>query len=404
MKVSDCRKDFKILGRKIHGKPLVYLDNAATTQKPRQVIEAVKKYYEDSNANVHRGVHALSEEATQKFEEARTKVAKFVNAEPEEIIFTKNATEALNLVANSLGRAGKARRVLSTELEHHSNIVPWQLLQEFEGAKLDFVPVSEEGFLEFEGVQEKLEKLGGAGVFSFSMASNVLGAINPVKEFCKEARELGVVSVVDAVQGVPQMPVDVKKLGCDFLAFTGHKMLAPMGVGVLWGRKELLEELPPFLGGGDMIRRVSLKESEWNELPWKFEAGTPNVGGAVGLGAAVDYLKKIGLNKVREHERKLTGIVLEEFEGMKGIRVLGPLDSQKRGGLVSFVLKGVHAHDVATFLDSKGIAVRSGHHCAMPLHEKFGIPASTRASFYVYNTEEEAQRFCWEVKKLAKGV
>jgi cysteine desulfurase/selenocysteine lyase len=278
------------------------------------------------------------------------------------------------------------------------------LLQEFEGAKLDFVPVSEEGFLEFEGVQEKLEKLGGAGVFSFSMASNVLGAINPVKEFCKEARELGVVSVVDAVQGVPQMPVDVKKLGCDFLAFTGHKMLAPMGVGVLWGRKELLEELPPFLGGGDMIRRVSLKESEWNELPWKFEAGTPNVGGAVGLGAAVDYLKKIGLNKVREHERKLTGIVLEEFEGMKGIRVLGPLDSQKRGGLVSFVLKGVHAHDVATFLDSKGIAVRSGHHCAMPLHEKFGIPASTRASFYVYNTEEEAQRFCWEVKKLAKGV
>ncbi|MCL5003966.1 MAG: cysteine desulfurase [Patescibacteria group bacterium] len=396
--VNKIREDFPILKRKINGHDLVYLDNAATSQKPKAVIEAVADFYENHNANVHRGVHTLSEEATQMYEEARVRVAKFINARlPSEIIFVRNSTEALNLIVWSRGKAHlkKGDEILLSEMEHHSNLVPWQLLAKEVGAVLKFISFDENGELEISNLKSQFSNR--TKVVSVVHVSNSLGTINPIKEMTKLAHEVGAIVVVDAAQSVPHMKVDVQSLGCDFLAFSGHKMLGPMGIGVLYGRQELLEVMPPFLSGGDMIRSVTINDATWNEVPYKFEAGTPNVAGAVGLSAAIGYLANLGMDNVRQHEIKLTDYALKKLSVIPGLKVLGPLDAQKRGGVIAFTLKGTHPHDLASVLDGEGIAVRSGHHCTMPVHLRLGIPASTRASFYIYNTKEE-------VDKLVDGL
>jgi cysteine desulfurase/selenocysteine lyase len=383
------KRDFPIFKRKIHGKPLIYLDNAATTQKPRQVIEAIREFYENYNANVHRGVYRLSVEATEAYENARAKVARFINAKDSEIIFTKNATEALNLVAYSWGLSNlkKGDRILLTEMEHHSNIVPWQLIAKHTGAVIDYIPFDEEGLL----VKEEIDRLLNLEpkIVSITHVSNVLGTINNIKEIVEKAHKVGAITVVDAAQSVPHMPVDVKEIGCDFLAFSGHKALGPLGVGVLYGKRDLLEEMNPFLGGGDMISRVWLSGAEWNELPWKFEAGTSSVADAIGLGAAIDYLKSIGMDKVRAHEVKLTDYALKRLSEIPDIKIYGPRDLDKRGAVISFNLPGIHPHDLATILDEEGIAIRAGHHCAQPLVTKLGVAATARASFYIYNSESD---------------
>jgi len=383
------KQDFPIFKRRVYGKPLIYLDNAATTQKPRQVIEAICEFYQNYNANVHRGVYRLSIEATEAFENARAKVAKFINAKDSEIVFTKNATEALNLVAYSWGLSNlkEGDRILLTEMEHHSNIVPWQLIAKYTGAVVDYIPINEEGLLIDEEVDRLLDLR--PKIVSITHASNVLGTINDVKEIVKKAHEVGAIAVVDAAQSVPHMQVNVKDLDCDFLAFSGHKALGPLGVGVLYGRRDLLKEMIPFLGGGDMISRVWLSGSEWNELPWKFEAGTSSVADVIGLGAAVDYLTSIGMSRVREHEVKLTEYAFKKLSEIPDIRIYGPRDLEKRGAVVSFNLSSIHPHDLATILDEKGIAIRAGHHCAMPLMTKLGVPATARASFYIYNSESD---------------
>jgi cysteine desulfurase/selenocysteine lyase len=383
------KRDFPIFKRKIHGKPLIYLDNAATTQKPRQVIEAIREFYENYNANVHRGVYRLSVEATEAYENARAKVARFINAKDSEIIFTRNTTEALNLVAYSWGLSNLKRgdRILLTEMEHHSNIVPWQLIAKHTGAVIDYIPFDEEGLL----VKEEIDRLLNLEpkIVSITHVSNVLGTINNVKEIVEKAHKVGAITVVDAAQSVPHMPVDVKEIGCDFLAFSGHKALGPLGVGVLYGKRDLLEEMNPFLGGGDMISRVWLSGAEWNELPWKFEAGTSSVADAIGLGAAIDYLKSIGMDKVRAHEVKLTDYALKRLSEIPDIKIYGPRDLDKRGAVISFNLPGIHPHDLATILDEEGIAIRAGHHCAQPLVTKLGVAATARASFYIYNSESD---------------
>jgi cysteine desulfurase/selenocysteine lyase len=383
------KRDFPIFKRKIHGKPLIYLDNAATTQKPRQVIEAIREFYENYNANVHRGVYRLSVEATEAYENARSKVARFINAKDSEIIFTRNTTEALNLVAYSWGLCNLKRgdRILLTEMEHHSNIVPWQLITKYTGAVIDYIPFDEEGLL----VKEEIDRLLNLEpkIVSIIHVSNVLGTINNVKEIVEKAHKVGAITVVDAAQSVPHMPVDVKEIGCDFLAFSGHKALGPLGVGVLYGKRDLLEEMNPFLGGGDMISRVWLSGAEWNELPWKFEAGTSSVADAIGLGAAIDYLKSIGMDKVRAHEVKLTDYALKRLSEIPDIKIYGPRELDKRGAVISFNLPGIHPHDLATILDEEGIAIRAGHHCAQPLVTKLGVAATARASFYIYNSESD---------------
>lgn len=383
------KRDFPIFKRKIHGKPLIYLDNAATTQKPRQVIEAIREFYENYNANVHRGVYRLSVEATEAYENARAKVARFINAKDSEIIFTRNTTEALNLVAYSWGLCNLKRgdRILLTEMEHHSNIVPWQLIAKHTGAVIDYIPFDEEGLL----VKEEIDRLLNLEpkIVSIIHVSNVLGTINNVKEIVEKAHKVGAITVVDAAQSVPHMPVDVKEIGCDFLAFSGHKALGPLGVGVLYGKRDLLEEMNPFLGGGDMISRVWLSGAEWNELPWKFEAGTSSVADAIGLGAAIDYLKSIGMDKVRAHEVKLTDYALKRLSEIPDIKIYGPRELDKRGAVISFNLPGIHPHDLATILDEEGIAIRAGHHCAQPLVTKLGVAATARASFYIYNSESD---------------
>jgi cysteine desulfurase/selenocysteine lyase len=383
------KRDFPIFKRKIHGKPLIYLDNAATTQKPRQVIEAIREFYENYNANVHRGVYRLSVEATEAYENARAKVARFINAKDSEIIFTRNTTEALNLVAYSWGLCNLKRgdRILLTEMEHHSNIVPWQLITKHTGAVIDYIPFDEEGLL----VKEEIDRLLNLEpkIVSIIHVSNVLGTINNVKEIVEKAHKVGAITVVDAAQSVPHMPVDVKEIGCDFLAFSGHKALGPLGVGVLYGKRDLLEEMNPFLGGGDMISRVWLSGAEWNELPWKFEAGTSSVADAIGLGAAIDYLKSIGMDKVRAHEVKLTDYALKRLSEIPDIKIYGPRELDKRGAVISFNLPGIHPHDLATILDEEGIAIRAGHHCAQPLVTKLGVAATARASFYIYNSESD---------------
>jgi cysteine desulfurase / selenocysteine lyase len=385
----ELRARFPLL-RAPRPKPLVYLDSAATSQKPDVVLEAMDRYYSTINANIHRGVYRIAEEATAAYEDARRKVARFVNApSPREVIFTRNSTEAINLVSNAWGRSSTSRgdAILLTVMEHHANLVPWQLLAQERGLELRFIPVTPEGELDLSALPALLAD-GKVRMTAFVHVSNVLGTVNDAVAVTRAAKAAGSLVLVDASQSVPHLPVDVQALGADFVAFTGHKMLGPTGIGVLWGRRALLEAMPPFLGGGEMIREVKLTESKWNDLPWKFEAGTMAIAEAIGLGAAVDFLNELGMDAVFAHDQALAALALERLAGIEGLRVLGP-PAHRRGGVVAFTLEGVHPHDIATVLDSEGVAVRAGHHCAMPLHEFLGVPASARASFHCYSVPED---------------
>jgi cysteine desulfurase/selenocysteine lyase len=397
--IQRLRGDFPILSRTVNGKPLVYLDNAATTQKPRSVIQSLVNYYENHNANVHRGVHTLSMEATDMTEEARKKVADFINAEePETIIWTRNATEGMNLVAHSWGGANirPGDEIVTTEMEHHSNLVPWQEIAAQQGATVRFLPIADDGTLDLTDVNTIINER--TKLLAITHASNSLGTINPVKELAAKAHAVGAVVLVDGAQSVPHMPVDVQDIGADFLAFSGHKMMGPTGIGALYGRRELLEEMDPFLTGGEMVLQVTYEKASWAGLPWKFEAGTPNIADSIGLGAAVDYLNSVGMKNVREHEKQITTYALKRFEEIEEVDVFGPRDPELRGGIVSFYSPDVHPHDLGTFLDQQGIAVRTGHHCTMPLMGRLGVPATARASFYVYNTEAEVDALVDAVK------
>jgi cysteine desulfurase/selenocysteine lyase len=400
--VESIRRDFPIFTRTVNGKPLVYLDSAATSQKPDAVIESMNDYYRRYNANPHRGVYAISEEATAAYESARQKVASFIHApSPKEIIFTRNVTEAINLVRYSWGRANvrAGDRILLTEMEHHSNLVPWQLLAREVGAQLDFLYIDDDGLLRLEDLDRKLE---GVRLVAFTHQSNTLGTINPVKAITQAAHRAGALVLVDGAQAVPHMAVNVADLDIDFYGFSGHKMCGPTGIGVLWARRALLEAMPPFMGGGDMIKRVRLEEASWNDLPWKFEAGTPSVAEGIGLGAAVDYLCGIGMDRVRAHERTLVEYALEKLQDVPGITLYGPVDSEIHGGAVSFSLPHVHPHDLATLVDREGIAIRAGHHCTQPLMERLGVPATSRASFYIYNRTEEVDQLVEAIEKAQK--
>lgn len=391
--MRNVRSDFPVLARTVNGHPLVYLDSAATAQKPIQVIEAIARFYREANANVHRGLYALSVEATELYENARKKIAALIGARPEEVIFTRGTTESLNLLAYSLGeaRVREGDGILVTVMEHHANLIPWQELARRKGAALSAVRITPDGELDMDDFRRRLS--ARTAVVAVTHISNVLGTINPIPEISREAHRVGALVVVDAAQSIPHLPVDVRELGCDFLAFSGHKMLGPTGIGVLWGRRELLEEMPPFLTGGEMIREVWIDRATWNDLPYKFEAGTPPIAQAVGLGAAVEYLAGLGMEEVRRHEEELTGLLLEGLKAREYVEIYGPHEPQKRGGVVAFNLRGIHPHDVATLLDQEGIAIRAGHHCAQPLHRLLGVPASCRASVYVYNTPEEIELF-----------
>ena len=387
---NEIRKDFPILQRKTHDSvPLVYLDSTATSQKPTAVIEAMNEYYRRSNANIHRGVHTLAEEATTMYEEAREKIARFINApSSKQIIYTRNTTESINLVAYTWARANlkAGDLVILTEMEHHSNLVPWQMLQAERGIELDFISVTEDGLLDLDSYKTLLSRT--PKLVAFTHMSNVLGTINPAADLIRMAHEVGAITIVDAAQSVPHLTVDVQSLDADFLAFSAHKMCGPTGIGALYGKTELLESMPPFLGGGDMIKEVKLRSFRPNTLPHKFEAGTPAIAEAVGFGAAVDYLTKVGMDNIAAHEHAITEYALERLEEIPGVKLFGP-SADKKGGVAAFTFDGVHPHDVAQILDRDGIAIRAGHHCAQPLHEKFGIPATSRASFYLYNTKEE---------------
>ena len=399
--VNQVRQDFPIFQRETSpGVPLVYLDSTATSQKPLAVIEAMDAFYRRSNANIHRGVHTLAEESTALYEQARVKIAKFINApSAHQIIYTRNTTESINLVAYAWARANlkAGDLVVLTEMEHHSNLVPWHMLQAERGVELDFIPVTDQGLLDLDAYRKLLAR--GPKLVSFTHMSNVLGTINPAAEIIRLAHEARAVTLVDAAQSVPHLKVDVQALDADFLAFSAHKMCGPTGIGILYGRMELLESMPPFLGGGDMIKEVHLRSFRANTLPYKFEAGTPAIAEAVGLGAAVDYLSSLGMDAVSAHEHDIIEYAVERLEEIPGVRLLGPSADQK-GGVASFTFDGIHPHDVAQILDRDGIAVRAGHHCAMPLHEKFGIPASTRASFYLYNTREEVDKLVGGIYKV----
>jgi cysteine desulfurase/selenocysteine lyase len=388
--VQALRADFPILSRMVNRKPLVYLDNAATTQKPRSVIQSLVDYYENYNANVHRGVHTLSMEATDLTEDARKKVADFINApEPETVIWTRNATEGMNIVAHSWGRRHiePGDEIVTTPMEHHSNLVPWQEIAAERGATLRFIPMSDDGTLDLCDVDSIITER--TKLLAFTHASNSLGTINPAKLLTEKAHAVGATVLVDGAQSVPHMPVDVQDIGCDFLSFSGHKMMGPTGIGALYGRRDLLEEMEPFLTGGEMVLQVTYEKASWADLPWKFEAGTPNIADSIGMGAAVDYLSALGMENVREHEKQITAYALERFKEIEEADVFGPRDLELRGGVVSFHNEDVHPHDLGTFLDQQGIAVRTGHHCTMPLMGKLGVVATARASFYVYNTEQE---------------
>ncbi|HLC95986.1 MAG TPA: cysteine desulfurase [Candidatus Nanoarchaeia archaeon] len=383
-KVTELRKDFPILKKKIANKPLVYLDNAASTQKPEQVIGALDTYYREDNANIHRGVYKLSEMATEKYNHARSTIAKFINAQFEEIIFTRNTTESINLLAYTLEGVGK--KIVLTELEHHSNMVPWQQVAKHFGKKIEYIKVNKNFTLDYEDAEKKIDD--ETGILAIGHISNALGTINDVKKLVKLGKSHGAITIVDGAQSVPHMPVDVKEIGCDYLAFSGHKMLGPTGIGVLYGRKELLEKHRPFNYGGDMIQEVTYQGATWNKLPMKFEAGTPHIAGAIGLGAAVDYLQKIGMGNIHAWEKRLVKISLEGFKKIPGIAIYNP-GQKDSSGIISFNLKDAHAHDVAQVLDDDNICIRGGHHCAMPLMSKLGIAGTSRASFYLYNTEQE---------------
>jgi len=395
------RGDFPILEREWEGRPLIYLDSAATSQKPRAVIEAVAEHLEKHNANVHRGVYALAQEADAAYDGARRKVAEFVGADPKTTIFTKNVTEAINLVAYAWGRAnvGEGDAVVITTMEHHANIVPWQMLCREKGSELRYLEVDEHGVLDPAGLDRELER-GDVRLVAFTHVSNVLGTINPVAEMTARVRAAGAVSLVDGAQAVPHMPVDIGAVGADFYAWTGHKALGPTGIGVLHGRRELLQEMPPFLTGGDMIASVDFQSATWNELPYKFEAGTPPVAEAVGLGAAVDYLSTLGMERVRTHERELTWYMLKRLSEVPGLRVVGPPDAAGRGGLASFAIEGMHPHDVAELADRGGVCIRAGHHCAQPLMRRLGMSATARASVGIYNAPEDIDAL---VAALAAG-
>lgn len=384
------RADFPILSREVHGKPLVFLDSAASSQKPQAVLDAMRRFAATSYANIHRGAYTLSEEATRGYERARKTIARFINARSaREVVFTRNATEAINLVARTWVDANlkPGDVILATEMEHHSNIVPWQLAAARTGAKVLYVPVTDDGELDIAAFDLLLEERKPRLV-AVTQMSNVLGTLPPVAEIVTKAHAVGALVLVDGAQSVPHLNVDVRALDCDFLAFSGHKMLGPSGVGILWGRAEILEAMPPFMGGGDMIREVTLDGSTWNDLPWKFEAGTPAIVQAIGLGAAVEYLNALGMDRVHAHERALTTYAMERLAVIPGLTIYGP-PAERRGGVVSFTLGDIHAHDLATLLDSEGVAVRAGHHCAQPLMERDHIPATARASVYVYTMRAE---------------
>lgn len=405
------REDFPILKRKINNHPLIYFDNAATSQKPRQVIEAMKEFYEKHNANVHRAVHTLSLEATELYEEAHEEVAKFIGAKSmEEIIFVRGTTEAINLVAYSWGLHNLQREdeVLVSLMEHHSNIVPWEILSKIKGFKVKYADVNPDGTLNYESLKEMLTPK--VKLVCITHVSNVTGVINDVKAIAKLAHENGALVLVDGAQSVPHMPINVKNLDCDFLAFSGHKMLGPTGIGVLYGKREILEEMEPFHGGGEMIREVSFNletrrcKISWNELPWKFEAGTPDVCGAVGLTAAIKYLRTLGMDNVKAHEGNLTEYALKRLKECQKVTVYGPEDVRLKCGIIPFNVEGFISHDVALLLDSYGIMIRSGFHCAQPLHQKLGISSSARASFYIYNTREEVDRFVEALKEIEQTL
>jgi cysteine desulfurase/selenocysteine lyase len=390
--VEKIRKDFPILKRKVRNdKQLVYFDNAATSQKPLQVINAISDFYTNHNSNIHRAVHALAEEATQAYETTRDKVAQFLNImDRQEIVFVRGTTEAINLVAYTWGRQNvkEGDIIVTTEYEHHSNIVPWQLLTQEKGAKLEYIGINDDGELLLDQLDTYLAT-GRVKLVAISQMSNVLGTITDMPEVMRKCKNAGVRVLVDGAQSVPHMKVDMQQLGCDFFAFSAHKMLGPTGVGVLWAKKELLEQMIPFHGGGDMIREVHKYETTWNDLPYKFEAGTPNIADVIGFSAALDYLNNLGMDYVRNHEIEITKYALEKMSAIKGIKVYGTKDILKRGGVISFNFADIHPHDLATIIDEDGVAIRSGHHCAQVLMERLDVAATSRASFYIYNTKEE---------------
>lgn len=395
--LEKIRKDFPILKTEHDGKKLVYLDNSATTQKPKKVINSIKKYYSTTNANIHRGVYWLSEESTKLYEEAHEIVGKFIGAKAEEIVFTKNATESLNLLAYSLcSELKEGDEILLTQMEHHSNIVPWQQIAKQKNLVVKFAKINSDGTLNLDSF--KLLLNNKTKIVSITQVSNFLGTINPVKELAKLSREKGALFIVDASQSIPHMKVDIKEIDCDFLVFSGHKMLGPTGIGVLYGRKELLEKMKPFLYGGDMIKEVSFEDSKWNEVPWKFEAGTPNIAGAIALAQAVKYLKKLGMENIHAYEKELTAYALERLKEVPELIIYGP-SLENRGGIISFNVNGIHAHDVAAYLGEQGICIRGGHHCAMPLAKLLGVSGTARASFYFYNTMQEIDLLVEALKK-----
>ncbi len=402
---EHIRDDFPILSRTVRdNKPLIYLDNASTTQKPNQVIDSITQYYRERNANIHRAVYALAEEATASYEETRDKIAKFVNvSDRQEIIFVRGTTEAINLVAYAWGRKtiNSDDIIVTTEYEHHSNIVPWQLLTRERSARLEYIRIDDSGELILDDLDEYLAT-GRVKLVAFSLMSNVLGTISAAKEIIAKCRSAGVLTLVDAAQAVPHMPVDVQSLDCDFFAFSGHKMLGPTGIGVLWVRKSILDTMAPFHGGGDMIREVHKYETTWNDLPYKFEAGTPNIADVAGLGAAIDYLNDLGMDNVRNHEIELTKYMIKQLADVNGLTIYGTQDISKRGGVVSFNFADVHPHDVAQIIDEEGIAIRSGHHCAQVLMERLDVSATSRASTYVYNTRAEIDTLINSLNKVAR--
>jgi len=401
--LEQVRKDFPILKRRVHGKRLVYLDNAATSQKPRSVIRSMVDFYSRHNANPHRGVHQLSIEATEAFDDSRKKVMSFINASAfEEIVFTRNATESLNLVKYAWAghHIKRGDLLVLTIMEHHSNMVPWQLLAKEVGARIEYVGITPDGLLRYDQFEALMDQ--SPALVAFTQCSNLLGTINDAQRLCASARRAGAVTVVDAAQSVPHMRVDVQSLGCDFLAFSGHKMLGPTGIGVLYGRKDIMKRMEPFESGGDMIKSVHLSGAQWNDLPYKFEAGTQNVEGAVGLAAAIDYLNAIGMGNVRRHEQELTAYALEEMRRVPGLTVYGPRRASHRGGVVSFNLGDIHPHDLASILDEEGVAIRSGQHCAQPLTESLGLSATTRASFYVYNGRDDVDALISALSKARR--
>ncbi len=401
--IEKIRNDFPILKRDVHaGIPLVYLDSTATSQKPLQVIQAMDDYYRYNNANIHRGVHTLAEEATQKYEEARAKIAKFINAKKSrQIIYTRSTTESINLVAQTWGKKflNSGDVIILTEMEHHSNLVPWQMLAEEKNLRLEFIPVDDNGQLVLD-VYEKLLEMEPKLV-AITHMSNVIGTINPIKEVFAKAKNAGAITLIDGAQSVPHFSVDVEDLGADFLAFSAHKMIGPTGIGILYGKESLLEQMPPYQGGGDMIKKVFLRSFVANEIPYKFEAGTPAIAEVIGFGEAIDYLASIGMDEIAKHEHSLVNYAMERLALIPGLQVIGE-SKGNRGGVTSFTLEGIHPHDIAQILDQDGIAVRAGHHCAMPLHDRYQLPATTRASYYLYNTFEEIDKLIQGLQKVIK--